>query len=604
MNRIEELKGLITKYDTSYRNGTPLVPDAVYDEHVEELVSLIGEDDIFFSSSIKEDDDINSDRREALPIPMASTGKTKNIPDLLKWEKLKGIKNTKYIISPKYDGISMCKEEKTFKSWTRGKSIGGLRSDEHLKYMNDVSIDAPHTFGEVIISKNNWELAKTYFDGDSARNGVAGIFRRDYVSEELQYVDFIRYGVVGKDFNSKQEMFDFLNSTQKVKVPYVIVDSLSELTEDYLKEIYLNFSKDYVLDGLIVEVNNTSLWNDLGRNKSSNNPNWLVAYKGKFEEIGETICTAIENNISKDGNIIPVAILEPIKLDGALIGRVTLNNYSFLKAMEIGVGSRVKVIRSGGVIPLIVEVIDKKEFVMPSIDCYWDGVHLKTTNETDEQKKKKIFAFFNILGVENVSDKTFDLLFDSGYKTIKDILSMSKDDFLALERFGERKAEIVYDSIFSKMKNVSLSKLQHATGLFQLLGSKKLLLLEHFETKPTVEEVINIEGFSEISANNYLAGIDLFWDFVKDLPITWTRTKKVEAVSNEFEGKSFVFTGYRNAEAELEIVKRKGKISSSVSKNTTYLVMAEKGSGSSKETKALELGVTVLDKNELLELLK
>ncbi len=610
--RIQELKELITKYDTAYRKGTPIVPDSVYDNIVDELVELIGEDDSFFDSSIKEDietlsedETVSSERREPLPIIMASMNKAKNIQKLNKWVKLKGIsEKVSFIISPKYDGISLAKEEATKKAWTKGSkdNSGGLRSDVHLNYMNDVTLDIPFSFGEVIISRENWLKVADSFDGDSPRNGVAGLFRRDYVSDELQYVDFIRYGVVGKDFKLKSDMFDYLNTYQKVKVPYVL-KTLDELTEDSLKDLFVEFSKNYEIDGLIIEVNETKLWNDLGRERNGN-PKWALAYKGNFEEVGETVCIAIEENISKDGNIIPVAVLEPIKLDGAMISRVTLNNYTFMKEMGIGVDSRVKVKRSGMVIPLIVEVLDKKDFIMPTIECYWEGVHLKTTYETDEQKKKKLFAFFQILGVENVSDKTFDLLFDSGYKTVSDIISMSKSDFLTLERFGERKAEIVYNGIHSKLSNVPLAKLQHATGLFKMLGSKKLALLEHFETIPSLEEIVAIDGFSEISAKNYLLAIDEFWLYVKDLPITWTRTKKVEVLSNEFEGKQFVFTGYRNKEAELEIIKRGGSIGSGVTKKTSYLVMAEKGSGTSKETKALELGVKVLDKDELLDLIK
>jgi DNA ligase (NAD+) len=396
-------------------------------------------------------------------------------------------------------------------------------------------------------------------------------------------------------------MFDFLNKTQKIKVPYIL-KNIEELTEDSLKELFIIFSKNYDIDGLIIEVNDMSLWEDLGRERNGN-PKWAVAYKGNFEEVGETICIGIEDNISKDGNIIPVALLNPIKLDGAVISRVTLNNYTFMKEMGIGVGSRVKVKRSGFVIPLIIEVIDKKVFVMPSIDCYWDGVHLKTTNETDEQKKKKLFAFFQILGVENVSDKTFDLLFDSGYKTVKDILSMSKKDFLTLERFGERKAEIVYDAIHSKTKNVPLAKLQHATGLFKSLGQKKLVLLEHFTDKPSIEEITKIDGFSDILAKNYLDGYDNFYEFIKDLPITIKVTEKIQQVSNDLEGKVFVFTGFRDKNLEEEVQKRGGVIGSSISKKTTYLCVKESGSGSSKETKALELGITILDVEELKTLL-
>jgi DNA ligase (NAD+) len=605
MTRIVELKELITRYDTAYRSGNSVVPDNIYDDLVDELVSLIGETDDFFLSSIKED--VSSERRQPLPkeVVMASMGKSKTIEDLLNWERLKGFKNTKYIISPKYDGISICKEEKTLKAYTRGgkDNGGGLRSDEHLSAMNDITIDASFTFGEAIISKKNWEIVKTYFEGDSARNGCSGLFRRDYASDELQYVDFIRYGVVGKNFSTKQEMFDFLNKSQKVKVPYVVVDNLSDLTEEYLKDLYLKFSLDYTIDGLIIEVDDISLWKERERN---GNPKWAVAFKSpNFEEVAETTCIDIENGISKDGNIIPVAILSPVKLDGAIVSRVTLNNYSFMKEMGIGIGSRVLVKRSGQVIPLITKVLDKKDFILPNFEggVEWRGVHLATLLETDEQKIKKIYAFFNIIGVEGVSDKTFEQLYKSGFKTIKEILNMSQKDFSLLERFGERKSDNVYNAIQSKTKDIPLPVLQHATSLFKSLGKKKLVLLTNFETKPSIEEVVKIDGFSDILANNYLDSYDLFWEFIKDLPITYTKTKKVETVSNDLEGQTFVFTGFRDVSIESTIETRCGKIGSSVSKTTTYLIMKSVGSASSKETKALSLGVKVLDRDGLIELL-
>ena len=179
-----------------------------------------------------------------------------------------------------------------------------------------------------------------------------------------------------------------------------------------------------------------------------------------------TNVTDIEYNISKNGNIIPTCIFKSVSLGGTTVSRATLNNCSYMKEIGINISSIITVTKSGGIIPLITKVLEKKEFTLPDIECYWEGVHLKTLYETDEQKIKKNHAFFKILGVENASDKTFELLFNSGFKTIKDILSMNKSDFLSLERFGEAKADKIYDSIFSKLSNVSLSKLQHATNLF------------------------------------------------------------------------------------------------------------------------------------------
>lgn len=609
MSRIEELKSLITKYDNAYRRNEPLVPDSIYDDLVDELVVLVGEDDSFFNDSVKGeiDEEISSSRRAKCPIILASMTKEKTVESLLKWAKNTKIPlTTMMIILPKYDGNSVAKEEKSKKGYSKGRDKDSLLITEHLAYMNDISLDVPYTYGEVILSRENAEKIKDNYNTNNPL-GMLGMFRRDEVSEDLKYVDFIRYGVVGKDFATKKEMIDFLNSKQKVQVPYKLI-CLADITDEYLKnEVYPEFSSEYNIDGLIIEVDDRVLYDKLGRHKTSLNPNGARAYKGGFEEIKEATILEITNSISKHGICYPVARITPVVLEQSNVEFVTLHNYLNVKELSIGISSIIKLKKSGNVIPFCCGVVKSTKFEYPIVEggVEWDenGVHLRTKVETDEQRKKKLFAFFNILGVENVSDKTFDLLYDSGYKTVKDVLMMSKADFLCLEGFAERKAEIVYQAINSKTKNVSLSKLQHSTSLFKSLGSRKLVLLEHFDTKPTKEEIMLIEGFSDILANNYLEAIDSFWEFIKDLPITYTKTKKVEIMENRLEGKTFCFSGFRDKNSEVRIAELGGTVVSSVSKKTNYLVLKEKNSGNSKETKAIELGVQILDPTDLEKLI-
>jgi DNA ligase (NAD+) len=146
--------------------------------------------------------------------------------------------------------------------------------------------------------------------------------------------------------------------------------------------------------------------------------------------------------------------------------------------------------------------------------------------------------------------------------------------------------------------------LQHATGFFKGLGSKKLLLLEHFETKPSIDEVVSIEGFAETSAESYLESYDRFFTFVKELPVTIAKKLEAVKVSSDLDDMTFVFTGVRRADLEAVIESRGGKIGGSVSKNTTHLVMKSVGSGSSKEKKAMELGVKIMTVSDLENLLK
>ena len=195
-------------------------------------------------------------------------------------------------------------------------------------------------------------------------------------------------------------------------------------------------------------------------------------------------------------------------------------------------------------------------------------------------------------------------LWDAGYKTIKDILNITTNELESIDRFGKRKAKIVCDSIKKSVTGVQLSKIQHASGVFSGLGSKKLALLEHFEVKPTIDQVMEIEGFAEISARTYVENYDIFRIFVEGLPVTIEERVEVSLTGTDLVGKQFVFTGVRRKDLEEVIVSRGGVIGGSVSKNTTYLVMKSKGSGSSKETKAISLGVEILTVEELEDLLK
>jgi DNA ligase (NAD+) len=288
---------------------------------------------------------------------------------------------------------------------------------------------------------------------------------------------------------------------------------------------------------------------------------------------------------------------------------VTGNNARFVKDMGLGVGAKVVVKRSGMVIPIIADVLETVDFVQPTIEGVelgWNenGIELITLTETDDQKLKKNISFFEILEADNVSEGVITQLWDAGYKTISDILNLATSDLEKIDRFGKRKAKIVYDSIQKSITNVQLSKLQHATGIFKGLGSKKLVLLEDFVTKPTIDQVMSIEGFAEISAKSYIDSYDEFFDFIKDLPVTISQKVEVVKTGTDLEGKQFVFTGVRRKDLEEVIESRGGKIGGSVSKNTTHLVMKAIGSGSSKEKKAIDLGVEVITVEQLEKLLQ
>lgn len=606
---IEQLKEQIIKANEAYRLGKPIISDAKYDQLVDELAMLSPNDELLSKVGHVVADE---SRKSKLPIEMASMNKIKSMEDIFDWCRLKGISKSEYVvITPKFDGLSLCVNETTSEAWTRGDGEFGQKSNEHYALIqNHLNLDEQSfsfTYGEVMMPKKVF-VDKYSADFANPRNLVAGLLNSKEPSQSLKDCQYIKYGAIcNKNFKTKQEILNELNAGQSVKVQYHICQ-ISDLDEDLLIQLFHQYSTDYEIDGLIIELNELNLQKQLGRETSSNNPCYARAFKHpSFEQSAETEIIGISWNISKQGYLKPTLHINPVRLDGVTVSNVTGNNARFVKDLGIGIGAKVVVKRSGMVIPIIADVITPVEFQMPdvpNIDWNENGVELVTLFETDEQQLKKIVAFFEILEADNVSEGVITQLWEAGYRTIKDILNLKKQDLEKIDRFGKRKAEIVYNSIQKSITGVQLSKVQHATGIFKGLGSKKLALLEHFKSKPTLDQVMSIEGFAEVSAKSYINSYDEYFNFVKDLPITIEEKVKAVAVGSDLEGKQFVFTGVRRADLEGIIESRGGKIGSGVSKNTTYLVMKAIGSGSSKEKKAIELGVEVITVEQLENLLK
>lgn len=618
---INTLREKIVQANDAYRLGKPIMSDAKYDQLLDELALLSPDDDIFTKVGHVI---VDETRKSRLPIEMASMTKTKSLDDIDDWCRLKGIsKKEVVIITPKFDGLSLCVDERGGDCWTRGDGEFGQKSNEHYKLIQNKLYDGKignsnsatfrYTYGEVMIPKKVF-LDKYSADFANPRNLVGGLMNSKDATTSLKDCQYIKYGAEIEKwaieellFTTKQDIIDELNNGQKEKVDYYIC-KLSDLTEELLIDLFHKWSTNFEIDGVIIEINDLNRQKELGRENSSNNPIWARAFKHpSFEQCAETEVIGISWNISKQGYLKPTLHVTPIKLDGVTVSNVTGNNARFVKDMGLGVGAIVLVKRSGMVIPLIVDVLQSVDFVMPDVpDIDWNdnGVELMTLTETDEQKLKQLIAFFGILEVKNVSEGIIKQFWDAGYQSVKDILNLTPSDMEKLDRFGKRKATIVYTAIQSAIKSVSLSKLQHATGMFKGLGSKKLILLEHFTKKPSVEEVMLIEGFAEISAESYINNYDKFFEFIKDLPINVEKKVPAALSDDDMVGNNFVFTGVRRPDLEAEIESRGGKIGGTVSKNTTHLVMKAVGSGSSKELKAVELGVKILTVGELETMLK
>ena len=552
---------------------------------------------------------------------MGSMNKIKTIEQYFAWLKSKNIPaDTVLIWTPKYDAISLCVDEETQDAWTRGDGVKGQYSNDHFKLVineNGGKKRPLFSFGEAICRRDTFQehFSEIYANG---RNMVSGLFgdkmpKIEFVSK----LDYVRYGIVdktGKQYSKKQQL-DICNIINTVEVPYYICKA-SEVTIEKLTEKFFEWSVDYEIDGIIIDIDDSSVRESLGRETSKPNPCYARAFKGNFEEVRDTKFNDITYEVSKNGNLCPVGQVDPVNCNGAMVSNVTLYNAKYILESGINIGTEVKIKRSGMVIPKIVSVTNPTPAILPT-HCpvcgnpvEWDETetHLCCVNvECPAVLVKRVYMFFETIGADSFGRGMIDIFIEAGYDDINKILNMSTDDMILLDRMGDKKSQNVYTGIHSKLKNIDLPKLQHASGFFSGLGSKKLALIEKYcgdnsiqESELTMEHIVSIDGFSTKSANVYFRGINKFNDWVATIPCTIKPyVKRVAIEGGKLAGNKYVFTGYRDEEAERYIIANGGDVLNSISKKATHLVMKEKGSGSDKETKAIALGITILDQDEL-----
>ena len=611
MTPIQTLESKINEANAAYRTGNAIITDVEYDQLIEDLTELDPSNLLLTKIGLEV---IDEKRKVKLPIIMASVNKCKSLDEIKTWLRLKKIdSNIELIITPKFDGLSFCVNEETGQAYTRGDGVFGQRSDEHYKLIGNhlYPDDTPlikYSYGEVMMNK------KVFIDKYSSlyanpRNLIAGLINSKDIKDGLKDCLYIKYGTNDDvNFALKSEILEYLNKNQDIPVQFHLCTA-ENLNEEHLISLFKDWTKDFELDGLIIEINSLGLQYQLGRETSSNNPQYVRAFKhSAFDEGAETEVLDITWEISKQGLLKPVAKVRPVQVGGVTISNVTLNKAKFVRDNNIGQNSILKIIRSGGVIPKVLNVLKATGFQLPvieGVEIGWNenGVELITLSETDNQRLKQIISFFEILEVDNVGEGVVKQLWSAGYRTVRDILNLTEDEFSTLEGFADRKASIVYNAIHSSLQSVELSKLKHASGCFVGLGSRKLVLLDHFNEKPTLDQLLLIEGFSDISANAYIAGYDVFYEFIDGLPLTIKQQETKSVVDGTLSGKVFVFSGFRDSAAEDRIIELGGKIGSGISKNVHYLVVKDLNSSSSKTIKAKELGIEILDGGTLQTLL-
>lgn len=464
------------------------------------------------------------------------------------------------------------------------------------------------------------------------------------------------YDTEGANLNSQIADLEFLQKNNfLVNQHYKLCNSLTEIQKMYNSWQAERNQEEYGVDGIVIKINDREIYEALGYTAKS--PRGGIAYKFPAEEV-TTKVKNITIQIGRTGAATPVALLEEVLVYGSQVKRATLHNIEEIERLDIRVGDTVVIRKAGDVIPEIVSVIkelrpkNSQPFIMPKNCPVCESKLIREINKLNKSgfssayycpnpncpaKHREYFTYFvskKAFNIDGMGEKIIDEFYDLGLiKTVLDIFKLKKEDIQGLAGFGEKSAENLISAIDSS-KNISLHKFIYALGIrqvgeetakdlahkflsFQTLEIKiqELLILEKQKSLTELKEYFGVEGIGEKSLEFILEYFKnpknqkFLAEILKIIKIENPIKIKSNRQTNNLQGQIFVITGALSRpreEIKAEIESLGGKVSSSVSNKTNYLLLGENEDGkiSSKEKSARELGVKILNEEEFNKLLK
>lgn len=569
-------------------------------------------------------------KKVKLPYHMGSMDKYK-LSDTKQFDKWLAKYKGPYTITDKLDGVSALYywDDGTAHLYKRGDDQMGsdisflipyIPSLNKLKINNQEKLIAIR--GELIISLDNYD--KYPGDKTNPRSMVAGLTNKKTIDPDItKLIDFVAYEML----YPREIHTDQLKEISKLGFITVHHSLLKTIDFPKLIDILQDRKKTgkYECDGIIITDNNQHNVNKLG------NPEYAFAFKELPDKL-TTECKVIEVewNVSKDGYVKPTVLIEPVQLSGVTIKRATGFNGRFIKDNKIGPGSIIQIVRAGDVIPHIEKVIKATGESMPDFAYKWNDTEVdiildeaknKNKDITREHKISELTYFVTHMNMKFLSEQTVGKLYDEGFDTIIKILTITKQDLLTLDNFKETMANKIFETIQNSIKDLDILILAHASNIFgHNFGSRRLKKI--FENYPKVfawiknksfdeikNDVKEIEGFEDSLSAQFAEKIIEFEKLVNKLPSN-IKSKVQEYKTQEIvedkkiSGKTFVFSDFRNKDWEAHIESHGGKISSSISSKTNYLVTTkeaiEEGTNS-KVKKAVELKVEIVNKDNFIK---
>ena len=559
---------------------------------------------------------IQGKNKVTLPYNMPSMDKIK--PDTCALPKWKIKYTGAYVLSAKLDGISaMYSSEHGEKNlYTRGNGVVGQDISRLIPYLRLPSTQNITIRGELIMKKSTF-IAKYKNGFSNSRNLVSGIVNQKKIDpDKFKDVDFVAYEVIMPSLKPSEQMKLLENDN----VDTVINEVKKDINNTLLSETLIDWREnyEYTIDGVI--VTNDDIY---GRNDK--NPDHGFAFKMVLsDQIAEAKVLNVLWSPSKDGYLKPRIQIEPVVLGGAKIEYATAFNAAFVEEHKLGIGALVKLVRSGDVIPHIMDVIEPAEKAkMPDVSYKWNDTHVDVIMEDAEQdetvKEKNIVGFFKGLEVDGLGPGNVKKIMKAGYDTVPKIIAMSETDFLKVDGFKKKMAEKVHDSIHNKIDNASLSTLMAVSNIFgRGFGEKRIepildnypdILTSVLPDEEKLELIKSIRGIEQKTAERFVKSISKFMEFITDAKLEYKlNNEPIEEKSkdkmNPLYDKSVIITGFRNKELSDELKSVGAKESTAVSKNTFAVIVKNKDDNTGKASNARLKNIPIYTAYEFKEAFK
>lgn len=643
--RMKELVQLLNQAGRAYyQEAREIMSNYEYDRLYDELVALEKETGITLSGSPTAHvgyevlSELPKERHER---PMLSLDKTKEVEVLKEW-----VGDRRTLLSWKLDGLTIVltyRDGRLDKAVTRGNGEVGEVITNNARVFQNIPLQITFTGelilrGEAVIGYKEFQRINAEIEDVDARyknprNLCSGSVRQ--LNNEItaaRNVNFFAFSLVraeSMDFeNSHEKEFLWLKSLGFDVVEYKVVtgETLEETVHWFARKIESN---DFPSDGLVVLYDDIAYGQSLGR--TAKFPRDSMAFKWQ-DEIRETTLREIEWSPSRTGLINPVAIFDPVELEGTTVSRASVHNISIMRTMELGIGDTIEVYKANMIIPQIAENKTRsgvKDIPAACPVCGGateirkvnDVESLYCTNADCQAKKIKSFTLFvsrDALNIEGLSEATLEKFIGRGFiHEFADIFKLERyrDEIVAMDGLGEKSYENLMVSV-EKARKVTLPKVIYSLGIPNIgLAGAKLICREFAYDlermlQASEEDLAAIDGVGSVIASsfvNYFREEETRARFQRLLGELQIEQEKIATGESAISGKTFVITGSLNhftnrKELQELIESRGGKVTGSVTGKTDYLINNDTTSGSSKNKKAKELGIPILSEEDFLKL--